>query len=159
MTPSLAGNRRDVHFAHIDEILADAERLAGSGFRTVGKWTYPQILDHLARTFTASVDGFGFQAPWFARILIAPLVKNSFLTRTMRAGFHLPKSASGLFPDAGLTLPAALDRLKQAILRYQHETQRAPHPLLGKLARQEYDSLHLRHSELHMSFVVADETA
>jgi hypothetical protein len=158
MNATTTAARRVVHYTSIDELLTDAELVAGQKFRTVGKWSFPQILDHLARTFTASVDGFGFQAPWFARALIAPFMKNTFLTKTMKAGFNLPKSAKALFPDADLALPAALDRLKQSIARYREAPQRAPHPFLGMLAAQEYDSLHLRHSELHMSFVVPDET-
>src|SRR5580765_5808982 len=151
--------RRQLRYDSLDEILADAERLAESNFRTVGQWTFPEILDHLAKTFCASIDGFGLQAPWFARVLIAPFAKNSFLTKTMKAGFKLPPSAKALFPDPDLDLPAALDRLKREIARYQQQPQRAPHPFLGLLAPQEYDSLHKRHSELHLSFVVADETA
>ncbi|HEY3965451.1 MAG TPA: DUF1569 domain-containing protein [Planctomycetaceae bacterium] len=150
--------RREIHYTRIDEILADVERLANHKFTTVGKWTYPQILDHLAKTFIASVDGFGFKAPWFARVLIAPFLKNSFLTKPAKPGFNLPKSGKGLLPDSDIAMPAALERLKQAIARYKQEPQRAPHPFLGMLATQEYDSLHLRHSELHMSFVVPDET-
>lgn len=151
--------RREIHYTRLDEILADAERLAGMKFRTVGQWTYPQILDHLTKTFIASVDGFGFKAPWFARVLVAPFMKNSFLTKPAKPGFNLPEVGKGLLPDSEATLPAALDRLKLAMARYKAETQRAPHPFLGMLASQEYDSLHLRHSELHMSFVVPDETA
>jgi hypothetical protein len=157
MTASTA--RRELHYTHIDAILADAQHMAGGKFRTIGQWTFPQILDHLAKSFVASIDGFGFRAPWFARVLIAPFMKNSFLTKTMRAGFKLPQSAKALHPDSDLDLPAALDRLKQAIARYKQEQHHEPHPFLGNLAPQEYDSLHMRHSELHLSFVVPDETA
>jgi hypothetical protein len=151
--------RREVRYNSIDELLADAERLANGKFRTVGQWTYPQILDHLAKAFVASIDGFGFQAPWFARVLIAPFAKKSFLTKTMKAGFRLPKSAAAILPDSDLALPAALERLKQAIARYKQEPQRAPHPFLGMLTPDDYDRLHMRHSELHLSFMVPDETA
>src|SRR5262249_18765403 len=81
MSTSSLSARRVVHYASLDEFQADAKRLAGMKYRTLGQWTYPQILDHLSRTIVASIDGFGFQAPWFARKLIAPLVKNSFLTK------------------------------------------------------------------------------
>lgn len=149
--------RREVHYASLDEFLADAERLAKMKHRTVGQWSYPQILDHLARTVVASIDGYGFQAPWFARKLIAPFFKNSFLTRPMRAGFRLPARAAAILPGAEMSLPAALEKLRSALARFEAEPQRAPHPFLGQLASQESTALHLRHSELHMSFVVPEE--
>ena len=77
----------------------------------------------------------------------------------MRAGLRLPSSAKALVPGNDLNLSTALNRLDSALARYEIEPQRAPHPFLGMLASQEYTSMHLRHCELHMSFVVPDETA
>jgi hypothetical protein len=150
--------RRVVHYDSLDDFRSDADRLARSDVRTVGKWTHAQILDHLAKTLTASLDGFGFKAPWFARVFLAPLAKNSFLTKTMRAGFRLPSSAKAILPDNDVTVPQALGKLHKALERYEQEPQRAPHPFLGMLTGREYTLLHLRHSELHMSFVVPNET-
>jgi len=149
--------RRKLHYANLDELQADAERLAKGNFRTVGQWSYPQILDHLARTMTASLDGFGFKAPWWARIFIAPLAKNSFLTKPMRAGFKLPKSARSLAPPPDVSLSSAMDNLRKAMRRCTSETPQAEHPFLGKLASQEWTAVYLRHAELHMSFVVPGE--
>ncbi len=148
--------RRIVHYASLDEFQADAELLAGMKYRTLGQWTYPQILDHLSRTLVASIDGFGFQAPWFARKLIAPFMKNSFLTKPMRAGFRLPARAASILPGAEISLPAAVAKLRSALARFNAEPQRAEHPFLGKLASQESTALQLRHAELHMSFVVPE---
>lgn len=159
MSTTISKTRREVHYTSLDDFRADADQLSKTNVHTVGNWTYPQILDHLTKTFSASIDGFGFKAPWFARVIIAPLVKNSFLTKPMRAGFKLPASAKALLPENGLTLPTALDNMHKALDRYENEPQRAPHPFLGPLASQEYTSAHLRHCELHMSFVVPDEAA
>jgi hypothetical protein len=155
--PAATATRREIHYASLDEFQADAERLAKGKFRTVGKWTYPQILDHLARSMTASLDGFGFKAPWWARTFIAPLAKNSFLTKPMRAGFNLPESAGSLAPAGDLLLPAAIENLRKAMTRCTRETPQAEHPFLGKLASQEWNALYLRHAELHMSFVLPEE--
>jgi hypothetical protein len=159
MATTTTSARREVHYESLDEFRADAERLGSTTLRTVGNWTYPQILDHLAKSITASVDGFGFKAPWVARVFIAPLVKNAFLTKPMRPGFRLPRSATAIMPGSDLNVSTALDNLHRALARYENEPQRAPHPLLGMLASQEYTSMHLRHCELHMSFAVPDETA
>jgi hypothetical protein len=154
MPPANAAARRKLHYTSLDDLQSDAERLAKGEFRTVGQWSYPQILDHLARTMTASLDGFGFKAPWWARTFIAPLAKNSFLTKPMRAGFKLPKSATALAPSADVSLSAAMENLRKAMTRCTGETPQAEHPFLGKLASQEWNALYLRHAELHMSFVI-----
>jgi hypothetical protein len=151
--------RRDVYYSTLDDLLADAERLAQSKLHTVGKWSFPQILDHLARAMNASVDGFGFRAPWFVRALLAPLMRNWVLTHTMKPGFQLPPDGKALIPDENPSLPEALDRFTQAAARFKKAPKHAPHPFLGNLPPREYEMMHLRHSELHMSFVIPDETA
>jgi hypothetical protein len=129
------------------------ERLAKGEFRTVGNWTFPQILDHLTKTMRCSLEGFGFKAPWFIR-LAAPFIKNSFLTKPMKAGFKLPRRMAALLPDNERSLSAALDNMRTVISRCQNETPTRAHPVFGKMAGQEWTALHLRHAELHMSFVV-----
>lgn len=150
--------RREVQYESLAEVLADAERLAGGKFRTAGRWSFGQILEHLARTMNCEIDGFGFKAPWVARTFIAPFVKNSFFTRPLPAGFQLPKTASKLLPPEVVSVETGLEHFRQAMRRLESESQRAKHPFFGQLASQEWNSLDLRHSELHMSFVHADET-
>ncbi len=41
-----------------------------------------------------------------------------------------------------------------AVARIQLDTERSRHPVFGELSLDEWDSLHLRHAELHMSFLV-----
>jgi hypothetical protein len=152
-------SRRNLRYECLDEFHADVERVARGKFRTVGNWSYPQILEHLSRSMICSLDGFGFKAPWFVRVLLAPLVKNSFLTKPMKAGFKLPKKLAGvLLPESDLSLPTALEHLRIAIRRCKNETPNADHPAFGKLASQEWNALYLRHAELHMSFVVPEGT-
>src|ERR1051325_9466652 len=109
MPTSTAAPRREIRYSSLDELLTDADQLCITKIRTLGAWSYPQILDHLSRAIVASLDGFGFKAPWFARVLIAPFAKNSMLTKTMSPGFKLPKSATRIIPDADLSLAVAFD--------------------------------------------------
>jgi hypothetical protein len=159
MSTTISSARREVHYMSLDELRADIDRMAETTVRTVGNWTYPQILDHLTKSLTASLDGFGFKAPWLARVLIAPLVKNSILTKGIKPGFKLPKVGQHLYPSTDIELAMAVENIHKALARYETEPQRIPHPFFGRLASQEYTSFHLRHCELHMSFVVLDETA
>ncbi len=148
--------RRTVHYATLSEVVQDAEHLIGN-HHTVGKWSFGQICQHLAKSMNASIDGFGFQAPWFIRWLIAPMLKNSFLIKPMKPGFKLPKKATALLPDDSVTAEEGLRQLKAGVERLAHETPTASHPAFGKMASEEVMQLHLRHSELHMSFIVPSE--
>ena len=150
--------RRTVEYAALDEFLADATSLAESGCRTLGNWSYGQILHHLAEAMRSSIDGFDFKAAWPIRVFIAPLIKNSVLSRPMRAGFKLPKRADPYLPPEDASVEESLDQARAAVDRLAHEDPRAEHPVFGKLAREEWMALHLRHAELHMSFVVPDDS-
>lgn len=146
-------NRRTVRYSTLSDVIEDAEKLIGN-HHTVGKWSFGQICQHLAKTMHACIDGFGFKAPWWARWFIAPLVKNSFLTKSMKPGFQLPETAKSLIPDAAIRAEEGLQQLKAAVERLARETPTAPHPFLGKLATEEVMQLQLRHCELHMSFII-----
>ena len=157
-TSSVSG-RRTLSFATLDEFLADAEALAAGRHRTLGNWTYGQILGHLASAMHNSMDGFPFQAPWLVRHLIAPFVKNSAFTKPQKPGFKLPKNAAKYMPAATLKVEDALADCRRAVERLGTEIPSAKHPFFGAMASEEWMALHLRHAELHMSFVVPDEAA
>ena len=145
--------RRDIGYSTLEELRLDAEAIAAGPFATIGQWSYGQILDHLAKAVHCSIDGFPFRAPLWMR-LGAPFLKNSVLTKKMQPGWKLPKSADPYLPDAEATVEDALARLVKGIDRLDTENPEAAHPVFGKLAREEWIQLHLRHAELHMSFVV-----
>jgi Protein of unknown function (DUF1569) len=159
MTSAATDRRRDLYFTTLDDLLSDLERLAAGPVKTVGNWTFAQILEHLAQTFRCSIEGFHWKAPWLARVLIAPWMKNTLLTKPLKPGFQLPKRAAETMPSESVTTAAALTNLQTQIERYRHQSSRAAHPFLGNLAEQEWTSLHLRHSELHLSFVVPDSSS
>ena len=148
--------RRTVRYSTLSEVVQDAEHLIGN-HHTVGHWSFGQICQHLAKVMDASIDGFGFTAPWWVRWFIAPIIKNSFFTKPMKAGFKLPKRASALLPDDSITADEGLRKLRAGVERLSHETPTAPHPVFGKLASEEVTQGHLRHCEMHMSFIIPGE--
>lgn len=158
MTDSHAiADLRQVRYKTLAEFAADAQHLSEISVRTLGNWSYGQILQYLATTMNCAFDGFGYRASWFARWGIAPFVKNSLLTKAMPLGFQFPRRAAGLLP-AEIAVPDALENLQRALKRFAVELPRARHPLLGNLAAQEWVSLALRHAELQMRFVVPATT-
>ncbi len=148
--------RREVHYNSYDEQLADAERLAGMKVRTLGNWSFGQIMRHIALSIDCMIDGapFGFPAPiqWVMRLLM----KKKMLAGKMSPGFKLPKKASQLLPEPATT-EEGLAEYRAAIERAKTESRRAPHGGFGHLTKEEHDIFQLRHAEMHMSFVVPVE--
>jgi len=148
--------RRVLRFATLDDILADAERLAGGRARQLGNWSPGQAFSHLARTMNMSLDGAKWRAPLIFR-LMAPLIKKRLLRGPMKAGFKLPGyAAEQLLPPTPVATDHGLAELRTAIQRLHREPRRAPSPFFGPMTREEWNQLHLRHSELHLSFFVPE---
>lgn len=149
--------RRDLTFRTLDDIVADAERLAASrNPATLGNWPLAQLLSHLAMTFNGSIDGFESKAPWLIR-LIGPLIKGRFISaKKMSPGIKLPKAAeAAAFPE-GASVQESLESLRRAVARTKTERMEAPHPAFGKMTHDEWVLLQLRHSEMHLSFALPD---
>ena len=151
--------RRSIAFSTLEEVRADIEELAGGSYVTVGKWSFAQILDHLGTSLNASIDGFPYKVSWFVRWVVAPMFKNSILTKPMKPGFTLPKKFSSYLPSEECTVEESLPKVLAAIKRFEDELPHADHPFFGKMASEEWMNLHIRHAELHMSFVVPTASA
>lgn len=147
--------RRELHFESLDDVLAEAERLCSiKPVKSLGNWRLGRALEHLARTIDMSLDGAQFKPPWLVRLL-GPWFKKRLLTRPMRPGFQLPTNAAKcLIPDDECEMHEALRHLHTAVTRSGATTHRHPSPFLGPMTAEEWDQLHLRHAELHLSFFV-----
>jgi len=146
--------RRQVHFNNLDDVLADATALAASGnVKTLGNWSAGQIFEHLARTYNLSIDGFPPVMPGFVRFLLRLFMKRRFLRKPMPPGFKLPAKAEALLPPP-IGLQEGFAHLSDAVQRLKTTATRMPNPVVGRLSREEWDQLHCRHAELHLSFIV-----
>jgi hypothetical protein len=147
--------RRTLHFTTLGEMLEDAECLCAAKHVTaLGNWQLGPTLEHLARTIDMSLDGAKFRAPWYVRLL-GPLFKKYMLTHPMRPGFKLPQNAAEyLIPTTECPVNESLAHLRSGVRRLINFTERQPSPAFGRLTCEEWDQLHLRHAELHLSFLV-----
>ena len=146
--------RRELQFGSLDDIVSDVEKLVTSpGTKTLGNWPLGQLITHLSSTIDSSIDGFSAKAPFIIR-LIGPFLKKGMLNRKMSPGIKLPKKAEAdAFPN--VTDPReAFTQLKSAVQRTQNEQMLAPHPAFGNMTNEEWVQLHLRHSEMHLSFAI-----
>lgn len=152
-TKSVQG-RRELNLLSLDEVVQDAEALVASEkTRTLGNWPLSKLLTHLAMTVECSMDGFPTPAPWFVR-MIGPLLKKGMLIKKMAPGLQLPKKAEAEAFPAANSPQEALDRLRAAVVRSKTMPMVAAHPAFGKMTHDEWNQLHLRHSEMHLSFAV-----
>jgi len=148
--------RRKIRYQSFDEFLADAERLAERPVRELGNWTLAQIFDHLARSMKVSVDGTHERFPWVQRIALR-LVRRRIIGHPMKPGYHVPENVAALLrPETTPGLRESLWQLRSAAFRFQAAPKFPPHPAFGRLTRDEYHSLALRHAELHLSFIEPD---
>lgn len=156
-TGKVAG-RRELHFESVEEILAEAERLAAvPKLISLGNWSLAQVILHIANTMQKSIDGFDTKAPWFIRLL-GKLIRKRMLTKPMPSGFKLPPpAAKELVADEFAATQEALTALRSAIGRLGRESNREPHPALGRLSCEQWNQLHMRHAELHLSFLTTEE--
>ena len=155
VTKNVSG-RRELHFHAIDEIVADAEKLVASpNIKTLGNWPLGRLLAHLTTAINGSIDGVDARAPLLFR-LAGKLVKNRILNSAMLPGFQLPdRFQADLFPEVE-SPQDALEGLLKAAARAKTERMTACHPVFGQLTHDEWTQLHLRHAELHLSFVVPE---
>jgi hypothetical protein len=146
--------RRKLNYATLREVADDAERLAAGDVRALGNWSPGQIFAHLARSFNSSIDGFGFTAPWYFR-LMGRVMKSRMLKSDMPPGFRLPDYAAPVLVPGPTSTEEGLAALRAAVDRLEREPNRAPNPVLGTLTRDEWTQLHRKHAALHMSFLTS----
>ena len=89
----------------------------------------------------------------FALRYIGPLLKHWTLRRGFPSGFRPPqKFEQAVFP-VGPIGEEAVRQLQAALARTQREPMTAAHPVFGRLTHQQWTQFHLRHAELHLSFL------
>ncbi|MSQ93429.1 MAG: DUF1569 domain-containing protein [Gemmataceae bacterium] len=147
--------RRQLKFSTLDDILAELERLNQSKLRTLGNWSPGQILRHLSVPMDWCLDGAKVQAPWYVR-LFGWFMKNRFLRNPMPAGFALPEATAKYLVPEETSWEEGLRILRTSIQRLKTESQRHRSPFLGELTREQWDQLHCRHAELHLSFLIPE---
>ncbi|MEZ6130108.1 MAG: DUF1569 domain-containing protein [Planctomycetaceae bacterium] len=147
--------RRTLTFHSLDEVVAEAERLAAGEVRTTGNHTFGQILEHLARTHDMTTGRLTApKPPWYMRLMI-PLMKPMLINdKPLKPGFRLPKDAEGFFwPSGDVDVLEALAHLKDSVAHYNTAGPMPKHPMFGRLTRQQNDQMNQAHAALHLSFV------
>ena len=146
--------RRLLSFQSYDEMLAEAEHLAGVETRSLGNWSLGQALKHLALSMHLDVDGSPFDAHPIIRLVARVLYRHRLIHVGMPPGFRLPPAMAEQLVPGPTSIEEGLHALREAVERLRHESPRAAHPLFGRMTAQEWEMFHLRHAELHLSYIV-----
>lgn len=165
-TRSVAG-RRLVRLKTFDDLLAAADRIADAAVAgravTLGNWSAAQVLQHVGRLIEFSLDGFPFQYPlawrWAARF-VRLVSWRGLLALAFRPGFRNPAVAAALEPDPAMSIADAAAYLRAQVDRVRRgERMTAPSPAEGPITHEQWGFAHLRHAELHFSFVLPEGEA
>jgi hypothetical protein len=145
----------------MDDLAAEVERVvaaeAAGRVRPLGNWSAAQVLQHLGRLIEFSLDGFPFRYPWHLRLgarLIRLISWRWLLALAFRPGFRNPPQAAALEPDPAVTLDEAAGYLRRQLARIRAgERMTRPSPAEGPITHEQWVLAHLRHAELHLSFL------
>ena len=151
--------RRLLRFESIDQMLAEADRLAEAErtgwLRRVGNWTLGQTLGHLACWAEYSYTGAPLKPPFFIRWIMA-FRKRRFLSEPMPAGVRIPRVEGGTLGTEPMPTEEALGRLRRVMQRLKSEAPTGPNGIFGPLTHDEWIALNLRHAELHLGFLIPE---
>lgn len=147
---------RDLHFANLDEVLADMERIAAAEreghLKQIGNWSAGQVFNHLATWIDYSYDGFPPQLnpPWIVRMIVK-LQKNKFMKGPMPRGVRIPGIENGTLATESVPLEEGVRHLRASVERLKREKPTQKSVLFGEMSHEEWILGTLRHAELHMS--------
>lgn len=151
-------DRRTLHFATLDDLLADVDRIfaadrAGT-LRRTGNWTAGQTFGHLAAWLDYAYDGYPpeLRPPWFIK-LILKLRRKRFMRGPLPAGVRIPRIKGGTMATEPCSTDEGLSRLTRAMDRLRAAPPSQPNIIFGPMSHEEWQQMHLRHAELHLSFL------
>jgi hypothetical protein len=145
---------RKLHFKTLDDIVAEAKRIAQSDDAVSrGTWTPAQNIWHVGRFVKACVEGYPMRVPIVLK-LIGPLLKNRTLTKGFSPGIRLPRNAAEhMVAPAHTTIEQAMDMLETSVQNVKEQGFMSHNPILGSMTPQQWVDLHCRHAEMHFGLI------
>lgn len=152
-------DRRPLRFHSLAEVRSDLAILE-AGFvagtlRSSGNWTPGQNLAHVANWIAYAYDGYptSLGKPPFLIKFIMKLMKNKYLYGKLPVGVKIPKVPGGTVGADDLPFDRSLAMLRSQLDRLELKPPSTPNPIFGELSHKEWQTLHARHAELHLSFL------
>ncbi|MEM9185840.1 MAG: DUF1569 domain-containing protein [Planctomycetota bacterium] len=152
--------RRKLHFAALDDAVAEAGRLAeaesAGRLAARGNWTLGQAVAHIAYWAERPYVGYPPEAspPWWMRMVMR-VVRGLLFRYGMSPGVRLPGVPAGTLGADDMPAGEAVDRLRDAFAQLDADCPADPNPLFGPMTHDQWRTLNQRHAELHFSFFEA----
>lgn len=152
-------DRRSLRFNSTADYRLDIDRLeaahkAGT-LRASGNWTPGQAFAHLAAFIDFAYDGYPPELrppPRLFRFIFG-LAKKKYFHGRLPVGIRIPGVKNGTVGADLVAINEGLTRLKRALSRLESSAPTVPNPVFGRLSHEDWTALHLRHAELHLSFL------
>ena len=144
---------KKIQFTNLDEAMLELEKLEkATVIKTLGEWSYPQILNHLRFFIECSMKGFPESRSSFIRQSVGPnLFKNMKQIGYMPAGFRNKFLKEGDAPEDSKT---ELLKLRSAIDEFvNYSGKLAEHPIFGSLSVEDWHLVHSYHIANHLNFI------
>ncbi len=150
--------RRRLRFETLDEVLAEARCLATQPTQHLGNWNLAQVCQHLGIAMHQCVHGTRpFQVPLKLRFF-GRLVRRKLLRDGLPSGFRLPPEGARVLVPALVLCDEGLATLERGLATLRESRHRVAHPVFGAMNVAQWDLFHLRHAEMHLSFIVPGKT-
>jgi hypothetical protein len=138
------------------EMHADIARLVEADqarrLRQLGNWTLGQNLGHLAAWASYPFEGYPISPPFFIRWIMKGR-KRKYLQEGLPRGVRIPRVEGGTLAVEVLSTDEGFNRINAAWARLEKNCPMVPNPIFGPLTHEEWIQMHLRHAELHLSFL------
>lgn len=150
-------DRRKIRFESLDDLRAETQRIAAADragtLRRTGNWTAGQCFHHLATWIGYAYTGAPPPAPPFFVRWIGPFMKKTWLQKGFPVGVRMPVEGGTHGVEVRATDEGERELLA-AIARLDRERLPDRHPVFGAMTKSDWVAVHLRHAELHYSFLL-----
>lgn len=147
-------DRRDLTYRSLEEVEAGLDELEGREIETLGRWSFFQILEHLAAGAEWACGEHGF-APPEGGLEASPEFKRKMFDRMLRSGKMKAGFPNPAAPDEYAEGDAAAEmrRLRAALTRLKTYSGPFPeHLVFGVLDADEWRVWCAMHCAHHLSF-------
>jgi hypothetical protein len=155
-TRAVSGRRIVTHLRSLDDVIADAQRLARAeqtrSLRQLGNWSLGQACNHLSVWIEFSYDGVPQPHPPFLVRLLARPFKSAFLNGNLPAGIRMRGVPGGTHGCEPMSTEEGISRLITSAARLDREAPTLPNVVFGPLTHAQWRALHINHAKLHLSF-------
>jgi hypothetical protein len=129
--------RRAIRFRTLDDVLADAERIAAADragtLQRLGNWSPGMVFAHVANWASYPFDGYPEslrKPPWLVRVLLRRR-KDRFIHGALPAGARIPRVPGGTVGADDVSTDDGLRRLRAALARLKAFRPPTDSPVFG----------------------------